>query len=240
MQRHPVALVEFGEVVSLQAHVVEFEEGEFLLPGQSQLDRIHGQHSVDREIAPDVAEKIDVVELGEPVRVVGHDRVVLAVAKADETRERLSDPCFVGLDCFRGEQLATFVLARRVADHRRAAAHQRDWLGPRFLQPMQHHDLHERADVQRRGGAIEADVSDERSGAGLVVQTGEIRALMDEPARLHHAQKIGFRFERVSQTRVPAIIVARALGKREAKRNRNPVDDLCIVGSRKRSQPVEQ
>src|ERR1700733_1204199 len=87
---------------------------------------------------------------------------------------------------------------------------------------MQHHDLHERADVQRRGGAIEADVSDKRSGARLVVQTGEIRALMDETALLHHAQEIGFRFERVGQTRSFSQLLRRPLRARGDERNSTP------------------
>ena len=150
-------------------------------------------------MAPDVAQEIDVVELGEPIGVVGHDRVVLAVAEADEMRERLADARLVGLDLLDGQELAAFVLARRVADHRRAAAHQRDRLAARLLQPVQHHDLHERADMQRRRGAIEADVGDERSRARLLVQTGEIGALMDETALLHHAQEVGSGLERVGQ-----------------------------------------
>jgi hypothetical protein len=66
---------------------------------------------------------------------------------------------------------------------------------------VQHHDLDKRADAQRRSGAIEADVSDERSGARPVIGTGEIGALMDETALLPHAQEVGFPFERVNQTR---------------------------------------
>ena len=40
----------------------------------------------------------------------------------------------------------------------RAAAHQRDRLVAGLLQPVQHHDLYERADMQRRRGAVEADI----------------------------------------------------------------------------------
>ena len=97
----------------------------------------------------DVAQELDVVELGEPVGVVGHDRVVLALAEADEMGEGLADAGLVGLDRLDRQQLAALVLARRIADHGRAAAHQRDRLAAGLLQPVQHHDLHQRADVQR-------------------------------------------------------------------------------------------
>ena len=199
LQRHPIALVELGEIVSLQAHVVELEEGKLLLALKPQLDRIHGQHAIDREMPPDVAQELDVVELGEPVGVVGHDRVGLAVAEADEMRERLADARLVGLDLGDCHELAAFVLARRVADHGRAAAHQRHRLPARLLQPVQHHDADQVADMQRRGGAIEADIGDERSRAGLFVEAGEIGALMDEPPLLHHAQEVGSRLEHVGQ-----------------------------------------
>jgi hypothetical protein len=66
---------------------------------------------------------------------------------------------------------------------------------------VQHHNLDKRADAQRRSGAIEADVSEERSGGRPVIENGEIGALMDETAFLPHAQEVGIRFERVSQTR---------------------------------------
>ena len=55
------------------------------------------------------------------------------------------------------------------------------------------------ADMQRRRRAVEADVGGERSRARFFVETGEIGALMDEPAVLHHAQEVGSRLEYVSQ-----------------------------------------
>ena len=76
--------------------------------------------------------------------------------------------------------------------------------------------------MQRRRGAIEADIGDERSRARLVVQTGEIRALMDETALLHHAQEIGFRFERVGQTRSFGQLLRRRLRAQAGERNSHP------------------
>ena len=51
--------------------------------------------------------------------------------------------------------------------------------------------------MQRGRGAVEADVGDERSRARLLVEAGEIGALMDVAALLHHAQEIGSRLERI-------------------------------------------
>ena len=91
LQGDAVALVELGEVVGLQAHVVEFEESELMLALEPQLDRIHRQHPVDREMPPDLAQEVDVVEPCEPFGVVGHDGVMLAFAEADEMGEGLAD-----------------------------------------------------------------------------------------------------------------------------------------------------
>ena len=82
LQRAAVAPVKLDEVVGLQAHVVEFEERELLLALEPELHRVHRQHAVDGEVAADVAQELDVVELGQPFGVVGHDRVGLALAEA--------------------------------------------------------------------------------------------------------------------------------------------------------------
>ncbi len=141
-----------------------------MLALEPQPHRIHRQHPVDREVSPDVAKKLDVVQLGEPIGVVGHDGVVLAVAEAHETRERLADAGFVGVDIFEAQELATLILARRIADHGRAAAHQRDRLAARLLKPMQHHDADQVADMQRGRGAVEPDIAGERPRTRLVVE----------------------------------------------------------------------
>ena len=64
LQAAAVAPVELDEIVGLQDHVVEFEERQRLLALEPQLDRIHRQHAVDREMPADIAQELDVVELG--------------------------------------------------------------------------------------------------------------------------------------------------------------------------------
>ena len=57
------------------------------------------------------------------------------------------------------EQLARLVLEARIADLGGAAAHQHDRLVPGLLEPAQHHDLDEAADVERGRGRVEADIA---------------------------------------------------------------------------------
>ena len=112
-------------------------------------------------------------------------------------------PALLASICSTREELARLVLARRIADHGGAAAHQRQRLAAGLLQPAQHHDLQQRADVQRRRGAVEADIGDQRSAQRLRVEAGEVRALMDVAALDQHAQEIGTGFERVGHLLAP-------------------------------------
>ena len=65
-----------------------------------------------------------------------------------------------------GQDAAALVLAGRIADPGGAAAHQRDRPVAGLLQPVQHHDRQQRADMQRGGGAVEADIGGDRAGLG--------------------------------------------------------------------------
>ena len=161
LQIAAVAARELDEVVGLQDHVVEFDERQLLLAIEPQLHRIHRQHAVDREMPADVAQHLDVVERGQPLGIVGHDGVALAGAERQELRERALDRVLVGVDLLVGEDLARLVAAGRIADARRAAAHQRDRLVAGLLQPVQHHDREQVADMQRRRGAVVADIGDD-------------------------------------------------------------------------------
>ncbi len=175
-----VAAVQLGEVVGLQDHVVELEEGQLVLALEAQLDRIHRQHAVDGEVAADVAQEIDVVERRQPLGVVDHDRVGLALAEGDEVGEGLAQALLVGLDLLVGEELAHVVLAGRVADPGRAAAHERDRPVAGLLEPAQHHDRDEVADVKARRRAVESDIGGDRAPGGLGVEALGVGELVDE------------------------------------------------------------
>ena len=83
--------------------------------------------------------------------------------------------------CSTDEELAALVLAGRIAHAGRAAAHERDRLaGAGLLQPVQHHDREQMADMQRRAGAVVADIGGQPAlERGLVDALG-IGGLVDE------------------------------------------------------------
>ncbi len=63
---------------------------------------------------------------------------------------------------------------------------------PVCLQPVQHHDLDQRAGMQAFGGCVEADIGAHRFLGEKLVEAGIIRSLVDETALAHRAQEIGF------------------------------------------------
>ena len=167
LQNAAVALVEFNEIVRLQDHVVEFEKRQRLLAIEPKLHRIERQHLVDGEMPADVAQEGNVVQLVEPIGVVRHDR---AGAEIEKAREHGADRGDIGVDLLGGEQRAARVLAGGIADLAGAATHQRDRTMPGLLQPSQHHDGQQIADMQARRGRIEADIGRDRARRGLGVE----------------------------------------------------------------------
>ena len=61
LQTQPKRRDNSTEIVGLQDHVIEFEERQRLLALEPQPHAVHGQHAVDREMPPDIAQERDVV-----------------------------------------------------------------------------------------------------------------------------------------------------------------------------------
>ena len=126
----------------------------------------------------DVAQKVDVVELVQPIGVVGQNRVRLAGIAAgalefQEFGKNRTDTREILFDDVVGEDAPALILAGGVADPGGAAAHQCDRLVPGLLQPIQHHDRQQRADMQRGGRAVETDIG--RNGPGLGARVQHVR-----------------------------------------------------------------
>ena len=87
--------------------------------------------------------------------------------------------------------LAALVLAGGIADARGAAAHQRDRPVAGLLQPVQHHDRQQRADMQRGRGAVEADIGGDRPSTRERIERVGLRHLVDEAAARENVKEIG-------------------------------------------------
>ena len=120
LQRAAVAPEQLKEVIGLHNHVVELEEGQS--PLHALLVALGGEHAVDGEQRADLAQKVDVVEVAQPVGVVGDEGGVLAAGiEIEELRHLLFDAGDVVIDSLHGHHPAQVALAGGVADHARAA-----------------------------------------------------------------------------------------------------------------------
>lgn len=115
------------------------------------------------------------------------------VLKSQYSSKGRLDAGLVGVDLVDGSQNARFVLAGRITDPCRAATHQRDRLASvGVLEPVQHHDRQQVADVERRAGAIVSDVGDELAIRCQRIDATLVRGLMDEAARMQRVEEVGF------------------------------------------------
>ena len=179
------------KVVGLEDHVVELQEAQRLLAVEAEAHAVEGQHPVDREVRAHVAQQRDVAERVEPVGIVDQERAGAAVAEAEEAVERAPDARLVGGDGLLGEERTGFVAPAGVADLGRPPAEQHDRPVAGLLEPAQHHDLHEAADMQAVGRAVEADVGGDAPLRGERVEPACVGALVDVAALVEHAHEIG-------------------------------------------------
>ena len=191
LQRAVVIPLQFHEVVGLKDHVVEFQERQILLTVQPDLHAVEAEHAIDREVTAIVAQEIDIFQLVQPVAIIDHDGIGRPVAKGKELGEDLLDAVQIVVDLLIRQERARIVAKARIADAGRAAAHQGDRLVPGLLEPAQHHDLDEAADMKAFRRRIEADIARHSLLHGRLVEGGLVGKLMDETALREDAQEIG-------------------------------------------------
>ena len=197
LQRATVPPGQFQKIIGLQDHVVEFQERQRLFALKTQFHRIEAQHPVDREIPPVIAQERYVGQIVQPIGVVDHQGVGRAPfltvgGERQELGEHVLDAGHVGGDVGIVQELAGFVLARRIADFGGAAPHQHDGFVAGLLEQPEQHDRHQGARMQAGRRAIETDVGRDRALGGLGVQGVEVRALVQESAFLDALDKIRF------------------------------------------------
>ena len=119
-----------------------------------------------------VAQEFEIFEAVEPVIVVDHcggQKVFIVAVIVDELGEAgCADAFHVGFDIRIGEEFALFVFEAWVADFGGAAAHEGDDFVTALLEPIEHHDAGEIADMQGFCGGVEAYVG----GLGAFAEFG--------------------------------------------------------------------
>src|SRR3546814_19930882 len=84
---------QLAEIIGLEDHVIEFEEGQRLLALEPELDRIEGQHAVDGEVRADITQQIDIAELAQPFVIIDHYCVGWPVAAGRSEERRVGKEC---------------------------------------------------------------------------------------------------------------------------------------------------
>ena len=179
-------MTEFQKVVSLHDHVVEFEEGQPLLP--TRFVGFSSQHAVHGEMCPNLAQKFDVVELPQPIAVVDHQR--LALRKIDETRDLLLEAVAVVLDIRVCQHPAHVRAPRRIADRSRAAAHETHGTMPGTLHVRHRHESEEMSNMKTVCRRVEPCVEGHALFAEQFAHAFFICALSDETALFQNIKNI--------------------------------------------------
>ena len=135
-------------------------------------------------MAADLPEKIDVVELGQPIGVVEHHRPAHSFPRMfgeiDDGLKLGFHRFAVGEDLFLAEHLAHFALAGGIPDHGGSPADERDRLMPRLLQVMKGEERNHMTDVKAFAGRIHPDVHPNRFLIHQVAQPFQVGARFDK------------------------------------------------------------
>ena len=149
-----VMLEQVVEVVRLHGHVVKFQERQAFL--HSLLEALCTEHVVDREAAADLTDKVDIVQLQQPVCIVDH--LSLAFTEFDKPLHLLFKAVAVVLNGLHGHHAAHIGTTGRIADHGGTTTNQRNRLVAGHLQPLHQAQCHEMAYMERISCGIKANI----------------------------------------------------------------------------------
>ena len=151
-----VFLVQVEEVIGLHQHVVELEEGK--APLKALLIAACAQHFVDGEMNSDITDKLNVVEIPEPVGVIDHLCLARALAELDKAAHLLFEALTVVVDRLNRHHRSEIGSSGGISDHSGSAADQRDRLVSGFLQTLHEKKCHKVADMQRICRRVKTDI----------------------------------------------------------------------------------
>ncbi len=170
------------EVIGLHDHIVEFQKGESLL--HALLIALRPQHIVHREAGAHLPQKLYVVKVQEPVRVVEHHGLAGTLAKLDKAAHLPLKALGVVVNVLSGKHLAHIRPPGGVADHGGAAPNQGNGLVARQLEPLHQGQRHK---MPRRQAVRSAVVANIEGGLAVVDESADlllIRYLSDQPPGL--------------------------------------------------------
>src|ERR1017187_8099635 len=186
LQGAVVIEVKAQEVVGLQQHVRELREGEAnVVTVEAALDRIFRNHLVDGEVLTNVTQEIGERHRRQPVGVVQQQRPRTPGAglEIEETAQLFADPDQILFNLLDREKRAFDDLEARVARETGTPTGESDRPVPGQLESTKCADLHEVAEVQRRGGRVKSDIGRD-AAVRQAVKDRVIRRLVNETTKV--------------------------------------------------------
>ncbi len=138
----------------------------------------------------DIADKLNVIEVAEPVGIVDHEGLV--GPELDKAAHLLFEALAVVVDLVDSHHAAQVLAAGRISDHASAAAHQGDRFVARLLQPLHQKQGHKMTNVQRIRSGIKSDI---KSGLSIVHEITDlvlVRQLGQKPPGLQFLKDFHF------------------------------------------------
>ena len=137
----------------------------------------------------DVAEELEHGDRLGPVTVV--DQFAAAVVEVDDPSQLFLDRCNVVVQRVVVEQVALVGPAARITDHPGCAARESDRSVTSVLEPTQHDQPDQVADVEAVGGGVAAVVDRYGTIANRSAERLTVGGVVDEVARLEFSDQIG-------------------------------------------------
>ena len=137
-----------------------------------------------REAGPDFAQKVYIVQVQQPVRVIDRNRLSLALSEIDKSAHLLTEALAVVLNLLNRHHGTGIGSAGRISDHARAAAQESDRFIPRHLQPLHQAQCHKVAYMEAVRGRIESDVKGRPAVIDHLTDLFRIRQLREKASRL--------------------------------------------------------
>ena len=166
------------EVVALHDHIVELKEAQALF--HALLVALGAEHIVHAETGADLAKKLNIIKIQQPVGIVDHES--LTIAEFDEALHLAAEAFGVVVDIRLGKHLTHIGTSRRIADHRGTAADKCNRLVARHLQALHKRERHEVTGRQAVRRAVKADIKASLSVVDQVADLLFIGDLRDKAA----------------------------------------------------------
>ncbi len=109
-----------------------------MLAFQPQLYALKTHHAIDRKMPSIIAQKFNIIEAGKPFIIINHNRIIWPIAKSQKPFKSGANGFLVFVNFVLRQELAAFILARRVADFCCAAANHHNRPMTCLLQAAQH------------------------------------------------------------------------------------------------------